>query len=449
VTTVGYRHEDRATQQTNNSEGRPVVRYFPRVRRSAVSALVAVCSVLTVVAVPLASADELEDRRERVQGDIQQAHRHLDQSSEELVRATRALSKAQRKLNVARTRLSRTRGELAAAAAFDERMQRDLAAAITRLHEARADLEEGRAEVVRQEELLGQIAVQNYQSGDPSLLGLSMVLTTQDPAQLTSQLNSVRNVLDKESVSLDRLRATRVMLAVQEKQVERARDAVAVKRREAAANLERKSELEAEAEQVKAQVATLVTGREKARGAAARAQAEDLRRLDQLERERGRISAMLKARAERARARAAAAAAASRSQTHRAGGFLGYPVAGSITSEYGMRLHPIYKRYTLHDGTDFGAACGTPIRAATSGEVISMSFNEGYGNRVVIDHGFRRGVGLGTAYNHLSRYSTFVGERVSRGEVIGYVGSTGYSTGCHLHFMVFENGTTVDPMGWL
>ena len=60
-----------------------------------------------------------------------------------------------------------------------------------------------------------------------------------------------------------------------------------------------------------------------------------------------------------------------------------------------------------------------------------------------------RGVGLATAYNHLSSYSTHVGENVSRGEVIGYVGSTGYSTGCHLHFMVFENGATVNPMGWL
>jgi murein DD-endopeptidase MepM/ murein hydrolase activator NlpD len=114
-----------------------------------------------------------------------------------------------------------------------------------------------------------------------------------------------------------------------------------------------------------------------------------------------------------------------------------------------MRLHPVYKRWTLHDGTDFGAACGTPVRAAAGGRVIAAYYNGGYGNRVIIDNGYHRDVGLGTAYNHLGSYSTFVGERVERGDIIGYVGNTGYSTGCHLHFMVFENGAAVDPMGWL
>jgi murein DD-endopeptidase MepM/ murein hydrolase activator NlpD len=114
-----------------------------------------------------------------------------------------------------------------------------------------------------------------------------------------------------------------------------------------------------------------------------------------------------------------------------------------------MRFHPVYHRWALHDGTDFGAACGTPIHAAARGTVIAVYFNEGYGNRVIMDNGFHGGVGLGTAYNHLSAYSTFVGQKVKRGDIIGYVGTTGYSTGCHLHFMVFENGATVNPMHWL
>jgi murein DD-endopeptidase MepM/ murein hydrolase activator NlpD len=114
-----------------------------------------------------------------------------------------------------------------------------------------------------------------------------------------------------------------------------------------------------------------------------------------------------------------------------------------------MRMHPVYHRWTLHDGTDFGAGCGTPIHAAASGTVIAMYYNEGYGNRVIMDNGWYRGAGLGTAYNHLSRYSTHVGQHVQRGDVIGYVGTTGYSTGCHLHFMVFRNGATVNPMGYL
>jgi murein DD-endopeptidase MepM/ murein hydrolase activator NlpD len=103
----------------------------------------------------------------------------------------------------------------------------------------------------------------------------------------------------------------------------------------------------------------------------------------------------------------------------------------------------------LHDGTDFSAACGTPIHAAAAGTVIERSYDGGYGNRLIIADGFHSGVSLSTAYNHLSRYRVDAGDRVKRGEVIGYVGNTGYSTGCHLHFMVYENGTTVDPMSWL
>ena len=114
-----------------------------------------------------------------------------------------------------------------------------------------------------------------------------------------------------------------------------------------------------------------------------------------------------------------------------------------------MRFHPILRRWKLHDGTDFGAGCGTPIRAAASGRVISRYYNSGYGNRVLVSHGWMRGASTVTAYNHLSTYAVRSGERVSRGEIVGYVGSTGYSTGCHLHFMVYRNGGTVNPMNYL
>jgi murein DD-endopeptidase MepM/ murein hydrolase activator NlpD len=81
--------------------------------------------------------------------------------------------------------------------------------------------------------------------------------------------------------------------------------------------------------------------------------------------------------------------------------------------------------------------------------VVARYYNGAYGNRVVIAHGLRGGVGLATTYNHLRRFSTFTGQRVQRGEVIGFVGSTGYSTGCHLHFMVLRNGRPVNPRPWL
>ncbi|MGH3318497.1 MAG: M23 family metallopeptidase, partial [Nocardioidaceae bacterium] len=131
------------------------------------------------------------------------------------------------------------------------------------------------------------------------------------------------------------------------------------------------------------------------------------------------------------------------------GGGLSYPVSSYITSPYGMRFHPVLHYWKLHDGTDFGAGCGTPVRAADSGTVLSTYYSSGYGNQVLIDHGIESGVSLSTSYNHLTSFAVSPGEHVEQGEVIAYSGTTGYSTGCHLHFMVYENGATVDPMSWL
>ncbi|HET6627798.1 MAG TPA: peptidoglycan DD-metalloendopeptidase family protein [Nocardioidaceae bacterium] len=405
---------------------------------------------------PGASADDLHDRKHKVSGQINDTLSDLDQSSAQLMAADDALQSARSQLAAAETHLATTQGELAAAKVLDVQMQRQLEAAVRQLTEARAELASGQAQVAVQERLLGQIAVQNYQTGDPSLLGLSMVLTSQDPAELTGQLNSVQNVLDKEAVALDRLEATKVLLTVQEEEVEEAKERVAVRREAAAANLRRKRSLAEEAQAAEERVADLVRLRADAQAAAVQAREADLERLRGLQQERDRIAEMLRQLAEEARQRALAAAAAASAAamasdggSRHSNGFLDFPVDGSITSSYGMRFHPVYHRWALHDGTDFGVACGTPIHAAASGTVIATYFNTGYGNRVIMDNGYHRGVGLGTAYNHLSAYSTSVGEKVKRGDVIGYVGSTGFSTGCHLHFMVFENGVAVNPMQWL
>jgi murein DD-endopeptidase MepM/ murein hydrolase activator NlpD len=410
--------------------------------------------ILGTTAITPATADELRNRKNRVQGNITQTLESLDHSSQELMVATQALASAQARLATAQQKLAKTRGELAVAVVLDRRMQAALDKAVLRLRDARVELAAGKAEMAEQEDVLGQIAVQNYQQGDPNLLGLAMVLQSQDPAELTGQLNSVQNVLDKEAVTLDRLDATRVMLEVKEQEVAEAKAEVAVKRREAAENLKRKKVLEAKAEQAEKSVSQLVAARSQAHTAAVEARRADLEVLRGLQQERDRISDMLAQRAEEARLRAEAARAAAEAMQNASGpidsnGFLDYPVDGYITSSYGMRLHPVYKRWTLHDGTDFGAPCGTPVYAAAKGTVLAVYYNAGYGNRVVLDNGYHLGAGLGTAYNHLSMFAVEEGDVVKRGDVVGYVGNTGFSTGCHLHFMVFENGATVNPMGWL
>jgi murein DD-endopeptidase MepM/ murein hydrolase activator NlpD len=434
-----------------------VVRTFPRTTRVRGAVLALSTSLLVGTAVaPLASADDLESKKHRVERQVGAAHDDLEESSAQFRAAAAALSSAQTQLSAAQAHLAKTRGELAAAEVLDHQMQAKLAAAVARLKGARADLRAGRRKIAEQQKALGQIIVQNYQTGDPSLMGLSMVLTSQDPTELTGQLNSVQNVIDKESVVLDRLEASRALLTVQEQEVAAAKAQVADEREAAAKNLERKQGLESQAEAAEVSVANLVQLRSEAQQEAAKAQAADLAQLRNLERERDRIAAVLKRRADEARRRAAAAAARAGVAAPVVGdggpiasnGFLNYPVDGPVTSPFGWRTHPIYGYRSLHDGIDFGAGCGTPIRAAASGRVMEEYFQTAWGNRIIIDHGFHRGVGLATISNHLSGYAVPTGASVKRGQIIGYVGTTGWSTGCHLHYTVLQNGTPVNPQNW-
>ena len=116
-----------------------------------------------------------------------------------------------------------------------------------------------------------------------------------------------------------------------------------------------------------------------------------------------------------------------------------------ITCEFGPRYHPITGVYSNHSGMDIGANYGQPIYACASGTVTTATFGTAYGYHVVINHGN----GFSTLYGHMIRYTVKVGEYVTRGEVIGYVGSTGWSTGPHLHLTMYYNGSLVNPKKYL
>jgi len=126
-------------------------------------------------------------------------------------------------------------------------------------------------------------------------------------------------------------------------------------------------------------------------------------------------------------------------------GSLVWPVSGPVTSPFGWRIHPILGYKKFHTGIDIGVGYGVPIHAADSGTVIYATWMGGYGNVIIVDHGR----GISTLYAHQSSLAVGSGAKVSRGQVIGYVGSTGFSTGPHLHFEVRLNGNPVDPMAYL
>lgn len=124
---------------------------------------------------------------------------------------------------------------------------------------------------------------------------------------------------------------------------------------------------------------------------------------------------------------------------------LDYSGYACVTSSYGYRVHPITGNYTMHNGVDLAANQGTAIYATKSGYVTTATYNYAYGNYVTINHMD----GFSSLYGHMTYFVVGDGDFVSQGQVIGYVGSTGYSTGPHLHFTVYYNGDTVNPMNYI
>jgi murein DD-endopeptidase MepM/ murein hydrolase activator NlpD len=389
---------------------------------------------------PLAHADDLKDKKKKVHQSVQSAAGDLDESSKALTAATHQLTAAKAKLADAERTLAATEGELTAAQVLDAQMQAKLNEAIAQLDRAQAALVAGTAKAVQQREDISRLVASNYQYGDPRLLGLSMVLTATDPDELATQLGAMDSLLERETGMYDELKATEALLRTQEKQVADAKKEVAVQRKAAAANLVRRQALEQQAAANRARVAALVSQRTQAATEARQIRAHDIRKLQQLKKEETRIKKLILARAKKHN---------EGSFSGDTGGFLYRPVPGEVTSPYGWRIHPIYGYWGLHDGIDFSAPCGTPMHAGAGGTVISEYYSSVWGNRLYLDVGDVNGKRMTLIYNHISSYAARTGAHVGRGDVVAYAGTTGWSTGCHLHFTVMLDGTAVDPAPYL
>ena len=438
-----------------------------RTVRTAVAVAVASALTLTLLGPP-ASADELTSHRARVKQQIAKTKSDLSESTKALSTAAIAVDKAQNKLDAATAKLTTTRQELAAAKAKDVQMAAKLQHARADLAAAVAAVAAGQARLDAEQAKAGQMVRDQYQQ-QSNLLPIAVLVDPNSTEDWQTRLQWSTTLFDTTQAQIDRLTLMQHQLnAARVRQTEMEAN-VAAARHDAAANLKIKKALEFRATAEEATVAQLVRQRKTAERAAADDVSQDKAQYSQLIKERAsverRIAARIaKAAAARKRAAERKAAAARRSHStsksahhsshsqrssvSSAGHGFSFPVAARITSPFGMRFHPVLHYWKLHDGTDFGAACGTPIRAAYAGRVAERYYNAGYGNRLMIDHGYIGGRYLTTGYNHASRYIVPVGQRVQKGQIIGYVGTTGFSTGCHLHLMVWINGRLRNPMTW-
>ncbi|HET6153039.1 MAG TPA: peptidoglycan DD-metalloendopeptidase family protein [Marmoricola sp.] len=389
----------------------------------------------------LIKTDDLHNKKNKVHQGIQSAQGDLEDSSASANAANARLKSAQASLGTAQATFAATQGQLSAAQVLDTQMQAKLAAAQTALDTAQTAVANGKAHVVDQRAAIGRLAAESYTYGDPNLMRMSIMLQGATPEQMALELSTIDSLMSRETGALARLKATEATLVSQKDQVAKAKTAVAQERQDAAVNLAHKQQLEQQAAAARSQVAALVASRQVAVVAAAQARASDLAKLKQLKKQEARIQRLIKARARKHQGRGF---------TGSSNGYLLPPVKNSyITSPYGWRIHPIYHYWGLHDGDDFHAPCGVPEYASAGGTVISEYYSDVWGNRLYIDAGKVNGKSMTLIYNHISTYKAHTGDHVKRGDVVAYAGTTGWSTGCHLHFTVMINGTAVDPQTYM
>lgn len=265
---------------------------------------------------------------------------------------------------------------------------------------------------------------------------LDVVIGSKDFSDFANRLEVLKRIIDSDITLINEIKKERAEIEAHKQKLEADRAKLVELEKDALAK-------QAEIEQKKAERNVVLQKAQNDRATAMQA-------IEELNASSAQVSAMLK---ERQAARAAAAAAAAQSSGGQGAsdnwvqgtGQLGWPVSGEITSPYGYRVHPIWGTTIYHSGIDIGVDEGTPVHAADGGVVVWSGWMGGYGYAVVIDHGN----GLSTLYGHNSELAVDEGQSVAKGQVISYAGSTGNSTGPHVHFEVRANGDPVDPMGYL
>ncbi len=421
------------------------MRLFPvTARRRLAVACTAGALVLGAASTPVAQADvkHLRHQQSQAQHSVKNARADLDEASSQTAHAAAALSRSRSELRSSRHDLQVARAQVHAARDRLHQIQRQLQRAQVRLTTAEANLARGQQATATQRTTLVHTVTSFYEQGDPQLVGMMSLLQSATPADLTAREANNSFVLSSQDQALDGLKASTVLLKVQTDQLAKARDLVARKRAQADAKLLQEKQYKQQAASARDRVAASVRHKKHAWAMARRARLHDQRILARSKVRAARVHRQLMAEIAR--------------EQHKGGGYTGptggllmRPVNGPITSPYGYRINPVMHYYGLHDGDDFGAGCGTPIWSAGNGHILSEYYSSVWGNRLFLNLGLVNGNNVTVIYNHLSAYRSQVGEAVSRGQVIGLIGTTGWSTGCHTHMTVMVNGVAVNPDTWI
>jgi murein DD-endopeptidase MepM/ murein hydrolase activator NlpD len=388
------------------------------------------CAVTLLAAVgPPVFAEPDPDRLERIRQEIEAKREKIEAAEEESASIEEQLADAQQDRRALSAEIEVLEIDLAEAQAELAEVEGVLDHTRAELHDWTTKLDRARDDLRAQQELLDQRAATAYKVGPSAYL--EVLLGSDDLSTLTDRVTFIEEILTVDSDVLAGVEVARQLVVERQDQVQAISARVAEQFRKVEERTQEIAELYAQQQDLLAQVDLEIT-----------VQTESLQSLEEARQQYEDQVAALEAESARLTGVIQGTGSSGSGQYN---GILGWPADGPIVSGFGYRTHPVYGTTRFHSGVDIGAACGQPIWAAESGTVISAGYNGGYGNATIIDHGD----GLATLYAHQSSIAVGSGQQVSRGAQIGSVGTTGLSTGCHLHFEVRVNGEPVDPVPYI
>jgi murein DD-endopeptidase MepM/ murein hydrolase activator NlpD len=355
--------------------------------------------------------------------------------------------------------LAQARAELSAAKAKDAATAKKLRAAQDELAESVARVAQGEADLAAQQKLIGQVVRTAYQQ-QSNLVSIALLLDSSDTSQIADRMQWTELVFGNTSGEMTRLEQLQTEL----EEAKAARTAAEAKVAEQKAQTEARL---AETQQLANRAAGLAADAkqltDEAAGREATVASAVKKVANLVEKNRGLRDAAedeleaTKAEYDKLQAQEASIAAKIKEQIAKdkadnkprvnSMGFV-RPLDANPGSPFGLRYHPILHYWRMHWGQDFGAKCGAPIWAMADGKVtqtLKTANSHGLGNWTVIDYGTYKGDHFSSGYAHQSKIIVKVGQEVKQGQIVGYVGTTGLSTGCHLHLQIYKNGTRVNP----
>jgi murein DD-endopeptidase MepM/ murein hydrolase activator NlpD len=471
--------------------------------RLLVSALLAAVLVFSVSLISLnaAYADDLDDRMEAAKEKQAQAQAQRDDLENELAHTDDELAKAYIELQEVQAQLPVAEAALNVATKEYQTAQREADKLAKKLDDAQQEKGSLEDQIAANDEAMDQarsgVAEMARQAarGDFDMSSVSLIVGADSTEDFVSRYSMNTTALRSQTKSLDKLRETRAVSRNAQVRLDAVNDIITTLKEQADAKVVETQQKEKEAADAKAQVESLIsqknsaTQRIEGRKAAVEQQLkeedanvasftdeireiaglqEDQRKEEErLEKERREkeLEEQRKKDAEKKKQQSSSggnsnSASSGSSSSGSTGGSSGGGNSGGasgnwfqwptdyrvVTSSYGWRLHPVLGYYRLHAGTDMRTYCGTNVYAGRAGTVQWAQWKGGFGNQVLINHGTINGKNVMSSYNHLTSFKTQAGAKVKAGDVVGLSGNTGLSGACHLHFEVYVNGSTIDPM---